>query len=231
MNTAQLKRLFDSQVQRLEERGVGQSVLDSLSKRRESVLAKVAGMVFRKARVPFLPVIPLQILDMFVQTKMVFHKGKDGRAAAGLVHEHGVPAFKDRVLAPEQPYYILDVEDGAALLDKSPQKAETIVQEQKRSCLIVPEIISLCIHTHVLSHHDVDATGSFTPRRYDFIDKVWSPSLIPILRLCYGQGVTGRPPDDPNYWWERPDLVWHPEDQTYFASLRGSATPSCVERF
>ena len=69
---------------------------------------------------------------------------------------------------PKGPYFIYDVEDGKDMLGKSPEKAEKLITEQKRSCLTADEGIAVCVHTNVLSEHYVDCTGS----RYSHADRV-----------------------------------------------------------
>ena len=68
--------------------------------------------------------------------------------------------LSDVVETPDKPYFMFNVEDGRDMLGKSPKKSEELIKKKERSCLVDNEGIALCIHADVLSHHNVDCTGS-----------------------------------------------------------------------
>ena len=117
-------------------------------------------MIFKDGHIPFIPVIPRTYRSIYDLIAMVWNNDKQGYTYLNPM------AITDRIRVPDRPYYIFDVEDGEALLDMSPGSAEKTLKSQKRSPLTVAEVVALCIHTDVLSRHDIWATGS----RYDKAD-------------------------------------------------------------
>ena len=149
-----LEKLFDTQIATLKDRGVLPPIVEMLQEQRDQVIAKAAEMSFENGRVPFLPVIPRTYLSIYSQTPMVRNGNKAGRTYLKPT------AITDVMTAPEDSYYIYDVEDGEAMRDKAPRDAEKLIKKQSRLGLTEVEVISLGVHTDVLSKHYVDAVGS-----------------------------------------------------------------------
>ena len=149
-----LEKLFDTQIQTLKDRGCPAVIIDMLQEQRDDVLQKASEIPIGKKHIAFLPVIPRTFLSIYTQMQMVRNGDKIG-------YTYLKPSeITDVVETPADPYYIFDVEDGEAMLGKSPQNAEKTIKQQNWRGLTEVEVIALAIHTDVLSRHHVDALGS-----------------------------------------------------------------------
>jgi len=149
-----LEKLFDRQIQTLQDRGCPEQIVEILKNQRTQVIEKAREMTFAEGNIPFLPVISGTYLSVYSQMSMVEKGSQVG-------YSYLKPTLiTDVVETPKDPYYIFDVEDGQAMRGKSPLQAEKLIKKQDRRCLTVFEVIALGIHTDVLSGHYVDATGS-----------------------------------------------------------------------
>lgn len=167
-----LEKLFDAQIATLKDRGTPEQIVEILQNQKGAVLKKASEMAIGDGNIPFLPVIPRSFRSPYDLMAMVKNGGKAGYTYLNPTQ------ISDVVDAPQEPYYIYDVEDGSSR-GKSPENAEKTFKSQKRSPLTAAEVMALTVHTDVLSRHYVWATGS----RYEFADEV--PSV------CLGDG--GRP--------------------------------------
>lgn len=150
-----LEKLFDSQIATLKDRGVPEQIVEILQNQKGAVLKKANEMTFGDGNIPFLPVIPRSFRSPYDLMAMVRNDGKVGYTYLNPTQ------ISDVVDAPQEPYYIYDVEDGESTRGKSPEDAEKILKSQKRSGLTVSEVAALCAHTDVLSKYPVVwATGS-----------------------------------------------------------------------
>jgi len=149
-----LERLFDTQIATLNDRGVPPPIVETLQVQRDQVIVKAFEMSFENGRVPFLPVIPRTYLSIYSQMPMVRNGNEAGRTYLNPT------TITDVVTAPKDPYYIYDVEDGEVMRDKTPKDAEKLIKKQGRLDLTEVEVISLGVHTDVLSKHHVKAVGS-----------------------------------------------------------------------
>jgi hypothetical protein len=149
-----LEKLFDSQIQTLKDRGCPEEIIELLTERRGSVLSRASKMTFEDGHIPIIPVIPRTYRSPYDLMAMVRNGNKQGYTYLNPT------AITDKVETPDKPYYIFDVEDGKALLGKSPKEAEEILKKQSRSPLTVAEVMALTTHTDVLKEHCVWATGS-----------------------------------------------------------------------
>ena len=166
-----LEKLFDSQIATLKSRGVPQQVLEALQDKKSAVVDNASKMTIGAGNTPFIPVIKPSYLGYHGLMSLVRNGAKEG-------YTYLNPSLiTDKVETPNGLYYIYDVEDGETMRGKSPEAAEKLLKEQRRSPLTAAEVIALATHTDVLSRHFVDATGS----RYD-------SGCVP-----YGWLVDGRP--------------------------------------
>lgn len=180
INSARLKEfeeLFDTQIATLKDRGVYVEILEILRRQKGVVLAKASEMAIGDGNIPFIPVLPRSFRNSHSLMAMVRNGGKVGYT------DFNPTLISDVVDAPQEPYYIYDVEDGSSTLGESPENAENILKSLKRSPLTAAEIIALAVHTDVLSRHNVWATGS----RYG------TAVLVPYVSLAGG---------------DRPELDW-----------------------
>lgn len=149
-----LADLFDSQMKTLKERDCPKVIIESFQSQKDTVLDKVVKTDVAEGNIPFIPVIPRIYMGVHGLMPMVRNGDKVG-------YTYLDPnEITDVVKAHNKPYFIIDVENGKKMLGKSPEKAEKLIKEQKRSCLATEEGIALCVHTDVLSDHYVDCTGS-----------------------------------------------------------------------
>jgi hypothetical protein len=168
-----LENLFDSQIATLKDRGVPEQILEALQRQKSVVLQKASEMTICEGNIPFLPVIKPVYLGYYGLMAMVRNASKTGYIYLKLTN------ITDKVVTPDDLYYIYDVEDGNATLGKSPEEAEKTFKSQKRSPLTVAEVMALTTHANVLSRHNVWATGS----RYD------SAGYVPYVYLCDGRPI------------------------------------------
>ena len=177
-----LEKLFDSQIQVLWDRGCPDQIIGLLVAQKSSVLSKASKIAFENGHIPFIPVIPQTYRSFYDLMAMVRNGDKRGYVHLDPVV---VTSITDKIKTPDKPYYIYDIEDGRRLVGKSPKEAEKILEEQPRSPLTAAEIIALCVHTNVLKHHYVQATGSRCS--YDERDMVPDVVLldIPMLDQCW----------------------------------------------
>ena len=152
-----LEKLFDSYIQILDERKSSEQIIKMVQDQKGTVVEKASKMTIGEENIPFLPVIKPLYLGYHGLMSMVQNDGKQGYCYLNPT------LITDEFETPDELYYIYDVEDGQALLSKSPKKAIEIIKKQSRLDLTAAEDISLCIFTDVLSGHNVWATGS----RYD----------------------------------------------------------------
>ncbi len=157
-----LEKLFNGQIQTLKDRGCPEQIVEMLQNQKGKVVERAREMSFVEGNIPFLPVIKSAYLGYYGLMSMVRNGDKQGYTYLNSA------TITDKFDTPEDPYYIYDVENGQALLDKSPEKAIDIIKGQSRSPLTAAEVVNLCIVTNVLSRHYVDAAGS----RYDGSDRV-----------------------------------------------------------
>jgi len=180
-----LRRLADRQITRLRRRlyqiakqGVIarkqiKEIVTSLAKRRKKAISKLAGRPIADNHLPLLAVIGENYLDTKIQMAMILYglKPKTTPIANG--------ETSDVVKLPQgSAWWLIDVENGEQFLGQSPEAAEAAIKDLGRSCLVKAEAIALGIHTNVLAHHNVDATGS---RFNDNTD------VVPNLYLDHGQ--------------------------------------------
>jgi len=186
--------LFDSQMETLKSRNCPQAIIEAFQNKKGEVLSKAAEMEVPEGNIPFVPVIPRSYMGIYGFMPMVRNSDKVG-------YTYLDPnEITDEVETPKNLYFIYDVKDGKDMLGKSPEKAEKLIKEQKRSCLTADEGIAVCVHSKVLSEHYVDCTGS----RYEHSD------CVPHVCLSGG----------------RPKLDW--SDADYSHGKWGSA--SCRSR-
>lgn len=149
------ERLFDLQMQTLEERYCKMAIIGLLKFQKSDVIAKALKMTVRHAcHIPFLPVIHRSYMSTYDQMVMVLHKLKIG-------YNHEIqPNFIHQVVkTPKAPYFVFDIEDGSDTKGLTPKSVRPCFKEMGRRGLTEVEIISLCIHTDVLDRHFVSAAG------------------------------------------------------------------------
>src|SRR3989344_6994819 len=149
-----LEKLFDGQIATLKDRGVPEQIVEILQNQKGRVVKKASEMAIGGGNIAFLPVIPRSYRSPYDQMAMVKNGGKAGYTYLNSTQISDVGG------APSEPYYIYDVEDGESMRGKSPEAAEKIFKQQKRSPLTAAEAMALTTHTDVLSRHYVWVTGS-----------------------------------------------------------------------
>lgn len=149
-----LANLFDNQMRTLKERDCSKTIIEAFLNQKSMVLDKAAKTDVAEGNIPFIPVIPRIYMGVYGLMPMVRNGVKVGYACLDPNEIVNV------VKVLNKPYFILDVENGKETLGKSSEKAEKLIKEQERSCLITEESIALCVHTDVLSDHYVGCEGS-----------------------------------------------------------------------
>jgi len=218
---AEYSELFESYIDRLTMEGVPPRIVGMLSHQKAVVIKKALEMTIRDGYIAFLPVIPRSHLTVNTQMAMV---EKDGNKGFNYLNPN---LISNKVKTWNKPYWIFNVEDGEATRNKSPQDAEKFLEDSGRSPLTVAEVISLALHTRVLTRHfffrALDATGS----RYKIED--WMAQYLGTIskHTFSSYGV-------PSIWFNlidnesRAQLGWVSIDR-HSSTLRGS--PSCESRF
>ena len=165
-----LEKLFDTQIATLKDRGVPAQIVEMLHNQKGQVVKKASEMNIGDGNIAFLPVIPRSYRSPYDLMAMVKNGGKAGYTYLNPTQ------ISDVVNAPSEPYYIYDVEDGNSTRGKSPEAAEKILKQQKRSPLTAAEVMALTTHIDVLSRHYVWAPGS----------RCESAVLVPFVYLDNG---------------------------------------------
>ncbi len=162
-----LERLLESQIARLHKHDCplvvtsilqGQSsaavekILDIWNKKYPDSRQTLSALALKGIHLA-LPIIPREYLAHKLQMNMIawLETGSNFLIPSLITN-----MFK----TPSEPYYILDVEDGKATLNETLQDAEELIKKQGRRGLTEVEVISLGVHTKVLSLHFVAAIGS-----------------------------------------------------------------------
>ncbi len=186
-----LEKLFDNQIATLKDRGTPEQIVELLANQRSSVIGKASEMMFENGHVPFLPVIPRTYRSPYDLMSAVRHGDTVGYTNLNPT------SITDKVEAPDEPYYIYDVEDGKSTKGKSSESAEKIFKSQKRSPLTATEVMALTTHADVLSRHNVWASGSRLVSA-DSVPHVWLSDGKPELDWDYA--------DNSNSKWGSPSL-------------------------
>ena len=152
-----VEKLFDTQIATCKNRGVPAKTIKILQSQQDSVLWTANKTAFKEGNIFFLPVIPWAFCGLYDLVAMVRIGEKAGYTRLN-------PAsICDKVKTPAEPYYIFDIESGAATRNTSPEEAEKALAQQNRSGVTAVEAIALAIHVDTLSRHNIWAAGS----RYD----------------------------------------------------------------
>ncbi len=150
----ELLDLFDEQIDRLDDRGCPEFIIDRLYREKMRVAERALGIRTRRGNVPFLPVIPESWLSYVRQMEMVKKNDSTGTI------EIDVSGIENGRELPKEPYYIFDVNDGWEGRGYVPSDVERVIRNNQKKPMVVEELISLCIHTETLNRHNVGALGS-----------------------------------------------------------------------
>lgn len=172
-----LDNLFSRQLEVLAERGCPDVLREQLVSLRKTTIDKALASTATKGNPPFLLVVPPPFLSYHTLASMLRNGTNVGYTRLN------VRLITDVLKVPEDPYVIYDVEDGRALLGKSPADAEKLIKQQNRAGLTAAEALNLCIQTNTLNHHFVDAVGS----RFgsDVVPVLWLNDARPSLFWLY----------------------------------------------
>lgn len=173
----ELLDLFDKQIECLEDRWCPEFIIDKLYSMKFKVVDKASSITIRRGNISFLPVIPNSWLSYARQMEMVI---KDGATGTILLDTSNIENW-DTV--PPEPYYIFDVNDGWEFKGMLPSVAEMFIKRNSKEPLFTEELISLCIHSNVLSRHNVDALRSRVGK--SGVPSIIMKKKIPILDWCY----------------------------------------------
>lgn len=134
----ELKRLFESQIQTLNDRGCPKEIIGFFVEQKDLVVSRATEMTMTFKEnwcVPFLPVIPLTYRSLYDLAAMVWNGGKNGHILLESIN------ITDYVETPKKPYYIY----GVTLLSVVDFK-----ERQSRLYLTAAEILAFAAHTDVL---------------------------------------------------------------------------------
>jgi len=168
-------KFFTRQISVLKRYDCPKPIVRTLESKRPQVVARAVGMIPPGSkRISFIPVIPANRLSISEQLCMVRNGNIRGCTSLDT-------AFVTNLLpVPKEEYFVFSVEDGARTLGWTPLFGEKAFRIQpNRRGLSVPETISLCLHTGVLTHHNVDAIMSKLRGKIPFM---WLVEREP--RLC-----------------------------------------------
>jgi hypothetical protein len=165
MNAAQ--KLFNEQLSRIIERKF--HVIANLSRSdfinhyltplKELIVEYHAEIVFQEKRIPFLIVVPHNIVPLSYQLDSI----------RAIINEKKLeyiikPEWFENakgVSTPETPYLLLDVETGSAMKNITPKKCVETFNRQKRFPLTIDEGLAIITHfQEVLESHWVSLPGS-----------------------------------------------------------------------
>jgi len=148
------EKLFYSQIATLDVRNCPGEILEILKSGKPKVLDHVQSITIAEGNLAFAPVVTPLYLGYYGIVHVVRHADKFGGTKLDpqqIIDEEKVPFGL---------YYQFDIEDGTKYLGKKPEVSDKLIREEKRLRSTVEEIISIGIHTDVLSKHSVGAVGS-----------------------------------------------------------------------
>jgi len=145
-SVTELETLFDEQLKTLADRGCDGAIIEQLRTLRTKVICTTSKIIFRRGHIPFLSIIPPEVLNPEKQAAMIDWDGRRGRTDGWVSHSRDADIEQAETL-PKYPYYIVGVgirkvqrEDNLSPI----QAAQTIVDEGELP-LNVAEGISLAI--------------------------------------------------------------------------------------
>ncbi len=184
-----LEACFDNQLKTLERRGVGITVLSKLQEQRSAVIDEAIRIIgglpdeTDDGNFPFIPIIPLTYFGYYGLVTLAMHDAEE-------YIQFDVSEISDVVKTPEEPYYVLNVEDGTMTRGLTVEKGTKFVIDRERFPLTTVEALSLSLVTDVLTRHDIAATCS--RRKKDFTKTAMVP-LISQDHLDWILGFIGKP--------------------------------------
>ena len=184
MARRQFDQQFSARMSMLKRHNCPQAAIKNFENKRPQVVARAVGMIpSGSKRVSFLPIIPPNRLSVCEQLSMVKNGNIPGCTRLDTAYLANIMQM------PKEEYFIFSVEDGTRTLGWTPLFGERAFKTQpNRRGLSVPEIISQCRHTDVLSHHNVDA---IIARFKDKVPFIWLIEREP--RLCADKAFTSDP--------------------------------------
>lgn len=160
--------IFDSQIQTLAYYGCPQLIIDELASKKPKVLSRANKMIFEADSVHFLPVIPVDKLDFTVQLKML-------RIGEDIIEEsHSYDSPHPMILGGKLGY-IFNVNAGMRIRDMGYEDIQHSFKRRGRRGLNIFEVLSLCLHTGLLSRDFFNHVYAFGSPTYK--------DLIPSLDL------------------------------------------------
>lgn len=164
-----LKKLFDFQIKNLTKKNYPEVVIKTFVNMKDGLIKHVLNLsnekkIFDFGRlIPFLPVVPLNYMDVYSQMKTVSLNNKTGVC---FLEAYDLKNYRE---IPQRPYFIVFVEDGSDTLNISPKKANELFIKDKKVGFVYVEAISLCLHTRVLANYNVNASLSFDKSEDDWV--------------------------------------------------------------
>ena len=114
---------------------------------------------FRENRIPFLLVVPHNIVSLSYQLETI--RERINKKPQEYIIKPEWFENAPGVLTPGEPYLILDVETGQAMMNITPAKCVEKFKQEGRSALTIDEGLALITHfPEVLESHWVDLPGS-----------------------------------------------------------------------
>ena len=170
-----LKKLFDSQIERLRPYCSSQ-IIQMLMVGMEKVLNHAETLTIGEGHLVFAPVLTPLYLGYQGIVALVRNGSKSGYTYLDPTR------IEDVEKVPLKLYYQFDVEDGTKRLGVKPEVSEKEIQAEKRLRSTTAEIVSIAIHTAVLSKHNMDAVGS----RYGSVNAPFLCLNVGEPRLSWG---------------------------------------------
>ena len=110
---AHLAVLFDEQLAILQAASTQHITISALLKQKDQVIAKASEMIFVESYIPFIPVIPHEWRSPPDQIAYLHEE------RSGFCYVESQDIWNSQEM-PQKPYYIFNVEDGAALRRENP---------------------------------------------------------------------------------------------------------------
>ena len=146
-----LDRLFDSQITTLN---VPEQILEVFRNNKDKVLNHAESTPVAEGNLALAPVITPLYLGYHGLASLVRYKDKQGYVYLDPRQITDIEKVSGGL------YYMFDIEDGTAMLGKKPEDADKLIVKQGRLRAVTAEVLSIGVHTDVLSRHYVDAVGS-----------------------------------------------------------------------
>lgn len=151
----ELISLCNKQIQLLQARKCPAAILKALTIKKTVAAIHACSMNIPTRHVPLIAVVPKALINLNDLMPMVRYNGLKGTNTLNQSYVHNV------IEVPIEPYFMIDVEDGTATRNQTPEEAKINIANEERMGITPEEGIALSMHKQTLAKHCIDCIGSY----------------------------------------------------------------------